>query len=289
MRLYCKRWMFDEPLEYDPAQIQRAQALFHAQRPSSWKRGRGIGTGFFWLHNGTVYLITNWHNVTGTNPITEQPIASTGLIPTHAIVPALLRIEPQNGLQMAQRNRFEVALYDGEAPIWFEHPRFGSDVDVVAIKLGPMDEGLISLPINTVPELIDFQPDLGDDVFVIGYPMGLDGGKELAIWKRGSIATSPTMDLDDLPKLLIDTATRRGMSGSPVVARRSGIIHPRGENLGATGISPNTIIGQADTFLGVYSGRLGNDEMGIQVGIVWKASVIEEIISGNLRGRIGSS
>jgi hypothetical protein len=95
--------------------------------------------------------------------------------------------------------------------------------------------------------------------------------------------------LDDLPKLLIDTATRRGMSGSPVVARRSGIIHPRGENLGATGISPNTIIGQADTFLGVYSGRLGNDEMGIQVGIVWKASVIEEIISGNLRGRIGSS
>jgi hypothetical protein len=248
----------------------------------------GVGTGFYWLHEGVVYLVTNWHNVTGINPVTEQSISTTGLIPTHVIVPVVLKTSPRNGQEMAERKRFEIALYNDEQPSWLEHPKFGNLVDVVAIKIALMDQELISLPMNAIPDFVDFQPDIGDDVFVIGYPMGLDGGKELAIWKRGSIASSPFMDLDDLPKLLIDTATRKGMSGSPVVVRRKGIIHPRDESVASSGISDRTIIGEADTFLGVYSGRLGNDEMGIQLGIVWKSTVIKEIISGRRRGRSGN-
>jgi hypothetical protein len=38
--------------------------------------------------------------------------------------------------------------------------------------------------------------------------------------------------------------------------------------------------GEGELFLGVYSGRLGEDEFKAQLGIVWKKEVIEEIITG---------
>lgn len=37
-------------------------------------------------------------------------------------------------------------------------------------------------------------------------------------------------------------------------------------------------------FLGVYSGRLGKGEMEAQLGVVWKASLLDEIIDGNVKG-----
>jgi hypothetical protein len=64
------------------------------------------------------------------------------------------------------------------------------------------------------------------------------------------------------------------------VAVRRGIANPPG----VTGMTAETIIGEATKFLGVYSGRLGKDEMGAQLGIVWKASVLLEILEGGVRG-----
>ena len=100
------------------------------------------------------------------------------------------------------------------------------------------------------------------------YPRGLDGGNELAIWKRASIASEPKHDIDGLPKLLIDTATRQGMSGSPVIVRRRGMTVPRGVQRVPGKLTGQELIGESDTFLGVYSGRIGDDPMGVQLGIV---------------------
>ena len=49
-------------------------------------------------------------------------------------------------------------------------------------------------------------------------------------------------------------------------------------------LSDDTLIGRIRGFLGVYSGRIGNDELQAQLGIVWKKKVIEEIITGQTRG-----
>jgi hypothetical protein len=136
-------------------------------------------------------------------------------------------------------------------------------------------------PVNKVGDLVDFEVMVGDDVFVLGFPLGLHGGGPFPIWKRASIASEPEIDLDGLPKLLIDTATRKGMSGSPVIAVRRGLTNPRG----TSGFSDATIIGMAETFLGIYSGRVDDDPLGAQIGIVWKASVVEEIISAGVTGK----
>jgi len=54
---------------------------------------------------------------------------------------------------------------------------------------------------------------------VLGYPEGMIGPGRSPIWKRGSMASEPKYNWRDKPGFLIDTATRNGMSGAPVVAR----------------------------------------------------------------------
>lgn len=135
-------------------------------------------------------------------------------------------------------------------------------------------------PINKYS--FDFNPpEVGDDVFVLGYPFNLNGSREMPIWKRGSIATEPYFDLDNLPKVLIDTATRQGMSGSPVIFQRIGLIDNYIDENTISDISIGTIRG----FLGIYSGRIGSkDELQAQLGIVWKKKVIDEIVLGKVLG-----
>jgi hypothetical protein len=40
------------------------------------------------------------------------------------------------------------------------------------------------------------------------------------------------------------------------------------------------VFGRVESFVGIYSGRTDDDRLGVQIGIVWKASVINEILRG---------
>jgi hypothetical protein len=141
----------------------------------------------------------------------------------------------------------------GDTPsqaVWYEHPIHQRKVDVVAIPIdqsSDLSEGNSNwhgreypitayveneqageLEISQVPAvcpanhaslgLQNIRLETGLDVFVLGFPRGMSGGAEFPIWKRGSIASEPNFDIDNLPKILIDTATREGMSGAPVYA-----------------------------------------------------------------------
>jgi hypothetical protein len=159
---------------------------------------------------------------------------------------------------------------DTFAPRWLEHAVHGSKVDVVAVPFevpGWAEIHTINV-VNTAPRML---LRVSMEVFVLGYPRGIGGGRGFPIWKRASIATEPEIDLDGRPKLLIDCATREGMSGGPVIA----VAHwgfeaePRFLAMGD----------HAYRFVGIYSGRLGADEMKAQLGIVWKSRVVDEILS----------
>jgi hypothetical protein len=243
---------------------------------------RGQCTGFFWQYGDDLYVITNWHCVTGWHPIEDRKLDDMGFTPEFAKVPIdLLKEEEVEGIKTRRSDR-RVALIElrpGDEPDWFEHPKFGRQVDVVAIKIGPVAGAqLISKPINT-SDFTDYHLHVGDDAFVLGFPKRIDGGFGFPIWKRASIATEPDIDIDSLPKLLIDTATRQGMSGAPVIAVRRGYVIPRGKE------PKDAVIGEVQSFLGVYSSREGDDPMGVQLGTVWKASVVAEIVEGGVKGR----
>jgi hypothetical protein len=63
------------------------------------------------------------------------------------------------------------------------------------------------------------------------------------------------------------------MSGSAVIARHSGYWSQSGD------IDDSTVIGTILSFVGIYSGRTDDDELGVQIGLVWKRSVIDDIFS----------
>ena len=63
------------------------------------------------------------------------------------------------------------------------------------------------------------EAEAGMDCFILGFPEGLFGAAFTPIWKRGSIAAEPYQRVP----YYIDIATRRGMSGSPVIIRHDGI------------------------------------------------------------------
>lgn len=102
---------------------------------------------------------------------------------------------------------------------------------------------------------------------------------ELPVWKRGTVATEPTLEIDALPKFLIDTATRNGMSGAPVVMHRNGFHNP--------GNLKDSFFAVIESFVGVYSGRYGADsELEAQLGIVWRETVIDEILNKKITSSI---
>ena len=105
-------------------------------------------------------------------------------------------------------------------------------------------------------------------VSVIGFPLGLGVNGCFAIWVTGFVATDPRIDYGGLPVFLIDCRTRKGQSGSPVVAYRSGGSVFREDG----GVS---IAGHAAVrTLGVYTGRINEES---DLGMVWKWEAVVEL------------
>lgn len=253
-------------------------------------------TGFLWRRGDNHFLVTNLHNLAGWDFVRGRALSPSGFLPNRVNMWLSFGSDTDaEGRFVIQRHWIGRPIQRDERPLWLIHPIHQSKVDVAVLPLGSIqptriwpDDDLAKLvnlrtqPINTISNWTDFDIDPGDDAFALGFPLGLDGGRGFPLWKRASVASEPDIDVDGLPKALIDTATRIGMSGSPVIATKRGVITPRGAP--AT-LSGETIFGTASTFFGIYSGRVDDDPLGAQIGIVWKARVVDEIIDGSLTSR----
>lgn len=246
----------------------------------------GTGTAFLYERSGRSFLVTNWHNVSGINPTSSAIIHKTGAVPDALTVRVpIVERKVDDELIECRHENLTIPLYVDDTQIdkrWKEHPTHGRKVDVVAIPLRTRQLGkIIAFPKGN-PYLV---PEVGSDVFILGYPLGLSGGG-YPIWKRGSIATEPGLDLGGLPKIYVDTATREGMSGAPVFFKSTKYRFFKNRIEGIVGAMP------ANRFLGVYSGRVGASmkgseanvqDIGAQLGVIWKESALREIIDGRVR------
>jgi hypothetical protein len=230
-------------------------------------------TAFTWQRDNKHYLITNWHVVSGRNPNTGEHLSPMAAEPN--ILCGL--INTRGAENVCGKHAFSIRLrHDPDEVAWLIHPRDKRKIDVVAI---PLSEDLVSSAyLYSMNEMgsLDLRVNIGMDVFVLGYPFDVDEDG-LPVWKRGSIASEPDLVPHVKNYLLVDTASRPGMSGSPVILRSWGA-HMT-EDGGATFST-----GQANKFIGIYSGRLHTkDPMDAQIGMAWSPSFIDEIIDGGLR------
>jgi hypothetical protein len=225
-----------------------------------------LGTAFIWKDSGQHFLITNWHNVTGKDPRTGKHLSPT------LAEPDRLRVWWNSKGVLGSKFAAEVSIRDDAgAPLWWVHPVHKERVDVICLPVeAPASADMH--PINEMPSAPRMQARVGQEVFILGYPFGIGPGG-LPIWKRGSLASEPDVIETTDPHILVDTATRPGMSGSPIIRRSWGsYLDDRG----------NTVMGGEGTrFIGVYSGRLStagaNDA---QLGLAWPAILVKQIIAG---------
>lgn len=140
------------------------------------------------------------------------------------------------------------------------------------------NELIISLyPLNELANA-PLRIEIGMDVFILGYPFKIEP-PAYPVWKRGSIASEPQLAPLTTSYMLVDTASRPGMSGAPVI-RRSWTNHMDQPGVVAF-VSP-----PLNKFIGVYSGRVPTDyPHEAQIGLVWDGCLIDEIIAGNIRDR----
>jgi hypothetical protein len=253
----------------------------------------GIATGFFYRGQANnVYLVTNWHVVTGRHP-TNPNFSKYGAVPCTLRCKLHKNIDRNSTIDLRQIIQVDVSINtdDGDNPEWLEHHIHRHLVDVVAIKMDNIDDLKSTCTFHMINDYKNFEtrfePSVMDHATVIGYPWGLTGGNAaLPLYKRGSIASEPKLNFGNLPRMLIDCRTTQAMSGSPVIVSRSGVWNPDGK------LSGNSIIGQVSNFVGIYSGRLfakdsselAGDEEISEIGIVWKKETVDAVTAAGVPG-----
>ena len=270
-------------------------------------------TGFFWTYDQRVFLVTNWHVLSGRNPTTRRALNKDCAVPDTV---EYVRFVDGGGYWEAVHASASLQE-SNEKPLWIEHNEHKSDVDIAAVEIpvelthktsdGPRDtrvqafntprlrvfpleedaNGTIDVrdygsavsqalnPRTLAPGRVE-RKEMGDSVFILGFPLGLTPTRHLPIWKRASIASEMDVPVDGLPAFLVDAATREGMSGSPVIHRTFST------EMAYDGHGRHR---SHDELLGIYSGRWkANGEEDSQLGLVWRRELIEQIVESGVPG-----
>ena len=229
-----------------------------------------VGTAFYFKYNESRYLVSNWHNFSGRNPDTGKPLHKETALPN------LVRVHCRNQEDLSILELRNFALSNEQESFWLQHPEHKAKVDIGVLPISPEDlTGDIDIvaAVNEVDPHQKWPIEVGEQLFVVGYPFGISDTYNLPIWKAASLASEPCVDQEQLPLLYVDTATREGMSGSPVIHYRRRF---------PTLIENERLYRFHAEFVGVYSGRIvPKDLLEAQLGKIWRAKTIEDIIEGN--------
>jgi hypothetical protein len=228
----------------------------------SQEKALGTGTGFVAQTSRGPVLITNWHNVAGRNPETNQVLSHTGQVPDEVVI---IHNRANRLGEWVQRSE---GLLGPQGPLWIEHPTLRQRADFVALPLTQLnDVQIYPYSLGVGDPQIRYGP--ADTVSVVGFPFGIQAGGSLAVWATGFIASEPDADFNNLPIFLIDCRSRPGQSGSAVISYKSS---------GMVGLEDGSSVvfsAPVTRFLGIYSGRISDQS---DLGIVWKAVAIRQLV-----------
>lgn len=206
----------------------------------------GGATAFPWLRfDGRLSLVTNWHVVSGRNNETNEVTHKQGGIPDHL--------------------RVYVPLND------LDQPPALVKVATVDVDLPPPSQASV-MPMNAIGS-VALKQRIGMQIFILGYPFGRMG-IGLPVWKQAILASEPYFLSKHQRYLIVDSASRPGISGSPVIQRVHGQVELE-EGYGRVSGGDGAV-----NFIGIYSGRFHtNDSSDAQLGRVWPAVFVREVVA----------
>ena len=227
----------------------------------------------------------------GVSAFTKE-FLSQGLCPERLRVHFNYRSEPTEeqlhllGLDARTSLQGQIELYvyrDYHAPLWIQHSNcIAAAIDVVLLRFNPDEVGINPQRIVCVNDygFHSLHHMTGADVLIIGFPLS-EPGLKFPVWKKGSIASELLIPWRQKPAFLIDCRTSKGMSGSPVIRRSFGPVT-------TSDMTMNLDAVVTSEFMGVYSGRLHDNENLASIGIVWWRTVIHEILLSPCPGDRGA-
>jgi hypothetical protein len=244
------------------------------------------GTGFFYARlfgeQGAVFLVTNYHVLTGHAPLEEKdPIGDNIVFQFHTSLES-----------SAEVKKIRFPLFTRERrPVWIQSASV-PDADLAVIPIpAKAYEGCTHAFISNrwiTESNLKLRPT--GAATLIGYPYGFyDRKNALPIWKTGSFASEPDVDFEGKPLLTIDISAFPGMSGSPAFAISYGTYETE---------DGNTTVGSSRKFVGIYASMQMLREKkfleefhgahptygitlaeSLQLGHVWKARLVEELVA----------
>lgn len=244
------------------------------------------GTGFFYLNEHTdldltiLYLVTNYHVLTGSKPLEDKPPHGD------SITCQFHRSEEVPG----DIKTVHIPLFTRRGkPIWLTSSSC-PEADLAVIPLiNSWYKGCDIKALSPDWEKGDVKVRPTTNVTLVGYPKGFyDKTNALPTWQTGSVASEPEIDFDGEPLFLIDVSAFPGMSGAPVFAISSDTYQ----------MENGSIKGESRKFLGIYASmrmidkekylekesqdkKLGFFEFeSLKIGHVWKASLIKQTLEG---------
>lgn len=270
-----------------------------------------MGTGVLYKRGERYFIVTAWHNVTGRHPETMECLSDSLAVPDNIV--ATIAISYSGNC--SNRMPIVLPLVGEERALFYVRQKNWPRVDVVAIPFDPTvahitdlssedgeiqtklrfipkhaPEGGLSTEVNPVQNFLVPVEDVAckwlqtvevtEELFIPGYPHNIQDYYAQPVWKRATIASSVQNGWNREPKFLVDSASKSGMSGSPVF-----YYSPNGE----VRVSGSTYRFNQDIAIlaGIYVGRIGvTKEADPQIGTVWHQSVIDEIIDGKCYERL---
>lgn len=269
----------------------------------------GSATGFVIKYGQMYALVTNWHVLSGYNPANNTCLSKTGALPNriecHVAVSRSSIKDGRTG-EAIYFKPLSISLFADERPVWRDEKTDDAQNDYAVIDLKSfvpeLDDAEVSLRSilggrvalkkafargeNRLERLKaedvqNIYPPIGAEVFVLGYPKGISGDTVFPIWKRASIASEPQIPIvlggrDYRSVFYIDTLTKSGMSGSPVV-----YLAKPGDRLHGSDGAVAEVTKAEPHVIGVYAGRDGitQEEYELSVGRVWKIEFVEQLIA----------
>lgn len=264
---------------------------------------RSRATGFFVRVHSALLLVTNWHVVTGLNPA-DPALAKSP--PPHFLKATIFS---KNG----RLNELSLPLYTTSLkPLWQEHPD-GPKVDIAIYPLSlALEDHFHFVDIQSAEDDSNIAEAVAKDVFILGYPFsskemqigfGDDVPYYIPVWKRGTIATEPALQLGR-GVLLIDSLSRSGMSGAPVVIAEDARML-KAANEANNEVMRRILAGESRAvleldhkaltdetikhfrFLGVYSGVIGSTRLAeVALGVCWRVDTLRELIENARTGEM---
>jgi hypothetical protein len=223
------------------------------------------GTGFVVSAKDKYYLITNWHVVTGRDPITGLCMDSRGYYPNR------IYIWYYGKTLDSWERRFE-PLYNLDSNyLWINHP-LKNEVDVVALPLTTIGESIQIYPVRFDNQNCTLE--YGTSITIIGFPASSSGSGTFPLKVFGTIGTDSIGQKKSKSIFFTYSKPFHGMSGSPVFLNKS---QARIDNFKKT-INPQFLM--YDQFIGIFSSQ---NEV-LNTSEIFKPIVIKEIIQQKILG-----